>query len=155
MCYTKVDYDISLYHAHAYLFVTTEMVAYVKGILWITVSAVMGANRMLCGEPLRGELCIRFPDLCHSHCQCHRQRNAAAAKAHQRQKLERLGRYITRPAVSTDRLALTNQGYFRYRLNIPCWEGTTHSVLAFLDFIARLAAFSRRTLLTVTMAAGW
>jgi len=44
MCYTKVDYDISLYHAHAYLFVTTEMVAYVKGILWITVSAVMGAN---------------------------------------------------------------------------------------------------------------
>ena len=35
---------------------------------------------------------------------------------HQREKLERLCRHITRPAIGTDRLALTRQGNVRYRL---------------------------------------
>jgi len=37
-----------------------------------------------------------------------------AARAHQRRKLERLCRYVARPAVATDRLALTPQGNVRY-----------------------------------------
>ena len=63
-----------------------------------------------------------------------------AAKAHQRRKLERLCRYIARPAVATDRLALTPQGNVRYTLKTPYRDGTTHIILEPLDFIARLAA---------------
>ena len=42
-----------------------------------------------------------------------------AAKAHQRQKLERLCRYISRPAVSEQRLSLTPNGNIRYQLKTP------------------------------------
>lgn len=37
-------------------------------------------------------------------------------------------------------MALTNQGNIRYRLKTPYRDGTTHIILAPLDFIARLAA---------------
>jgi len=63
-----------------------------------------------------------------------------SAKARQRHKLERLCRYIARPAVSTERMALTQQGNIRYTLKTPYRDGTTHIVLEPLDFIARLAA---------------
>ena len=49
-----------------------------------------------------------------------------AVKANQRAKLERLCRYITRPAVSEKRLSLTNQGQVRYELKTPYRDGTTH-----------------------------
>ena len=54
--------------------------------------------------------------------------------------LERLCRYITRPAVSTERLSLTPQGNIRYRLKTPYRDGTTDVVFEPLDFMARLAA---------------
>ena len=63
-----------------------------------------------------------------------------AAKAHQRQKLERLCRYISRPAVSERRLSLTSGGNVRYQLKTPYRDGTTHVIFEPLDFIARLAA---------------
>ena len=49
-----------------------------------------------------------------------------AAKAHERDKLERLCRYITRPAVSEKRLSLTEHGQVRYTLKNPWRDGTTH-----------------------------
>jgi len=63
-----------------------------------------------------------------------------AAKAHQRDKLERLCRYITRPAISEKRLSLTNQGKVRYELKTPYRDGTTHVIFEPVDFIAKLAA---------------
>ena len=42
-----------------------------------------------------------------------------AAKAHQRNKVERLCRYIARPAVSEQRLSLTPTGKVRYELKTP------------------------------------
>ena len=63
-----------------------------------------------------------------------------ASEAHEREKLERLCRYITRPAVSTERLSLTAQGNVRYRLKTPYRDGTTEVVFEPLDFMARLAA---------------
>ncbi len=63
-----------------------------------------------------------------------------ASEAHEREKLERLCRYITRPAVSTERLSLTTQGTIRYRLKTPYRDGTTAVVFEPLDFIARLTA---------------
>jgi Putative transposase len=63
-----------------------------------------------------------------------------AADAHQRQKLERLCRYITRPAVAIERLSLAPQGNMRYGLNTPYRDSTTHVIFEPLDFIARLAS---------------
>jgi hypothetical protein len=63
-----------------------------------------------------------------------------AAKAHQRDKLERLCRYIARPAVSEKRLSLTPNGNVRYQLKTPYRDGTTHVIFEPMDFIARLAA---------------
>ena len=63
-----------------------------------------------------------------------------AARADERKKLERLCRYITRPAVSEKRLSLTPNGNIRYQLKTPYKDGTTHVIFEPLDFIARLAA---------------
>jgi hypothetical protein len=63
-----------------------------------------------------------------------------AAKAHERQKLERLCRYVSRPAVSEQRLSLTPNGNIRYQLKTPYRDGTTHVIFEPLYFMARLAA---------------
>jgi len=63
-----------------------------------------------------------------------------ATRAHEREKLERLCRYIARPAVSTKRLSLTRHGKVRYELKTPYNDGTTHVLFEPLDFISRLAA---------------
>ena len=62
------------------------------------------------------------------------------ARADERKKLERLCRYISRPAVSDKRLSLTPNGNIRYQLKTPYRDGTTHVIFEPLDFIARLAA---------------
>jgi len=61
--------------------------------------------------------------------------------ANERQKLERLCRYISRPAVSEKRLSLAPNGNIRYRLKTPYKDGTTHVIFEPLDFIAKLAAW--------------
>jgi hypothetical protein len=60
----------------------------------------------------------------------------------QRQNLERLCRYVSRPPVAVDRMALTASGQVRYSLKTPYRDGTTHThiVLEPLDPMARLAA---------------
>jgi len=63
-----------------------------------------------------------------------------AARAAQRQKLERLCRYISRPAISEQRLSLTPNGNVRYELNTPYRDGTTHVIFEPLDLMARLPA---------------
>mgnify|MGYP001199220276 CR=1 FL=1 len=63
-----------------------------------------------------------------------------SAKAHQRAKVERLCRYIARPAVSTERLKRLSDGKISYELKTPYKNGTTHVLFEPLDFIARLAA---------------
>lgn len=63
-----------------------------------------------------------------------------SARADERKKLERLCRYISRPAVCEKRLSLTPNGNVRYQLKTPYWDGTTHVIFEPLDFIAKLAA---------------
>ena len=63
-----------------------------------------------------------------------------ATKTNERAKLERLCRYITRPAVSTKRLSITRNGRVRYELKTPWRNGTTHVIFEPLDFISRLVA---------------
>jgi hypothetical protein len=61
-------------------------------------------------------------------------------EAEQRGKLERLCRYVSRPAVAEQRLALSERGEVHVRLKSAYRDGTTHILLEPLDFLARLAA---------------
>jgi hypothetical protein len=72
------------------------------------------------------------------------------AEAHQRDKLERLCRYISRPAISEKRLALTANGHVRYELKTPYRNGTTHVIFEPLDFIATLAALLPKPRVSLT-----
>ena len=58
----------------------------------------------------------------------------------QRPRLERLCRYMSRPPVSVDRLALASSGHVRYQLKTPYRNGTTHVLIEPLNFLARLTA---------------
>ena len=77
------------------------------------------------------------------------------AKAHERKKLERLCRYISRPAVSARRLSLTTDGKVRYdvkgftnvagawmrrsdELKTPYRDGTTHVIFEPLEYMAHI-----------------
>jgi hypothetical protein len=78
-----------------------------------------------------------------------------ATEALQRKKLERLCRYISRPAVSEKRLALTSIGKVRLvrhsdHLKTPYRDGTTHVIFEPLDFIAKLAAMVPRPRVNLT-----
>ena len=65
-------------------------------------------------------------------------------EARERDSLERLCRYIARPAVSNERLSVNDRGQVVYRLKHSLRDGTTHVVLDPVEFIARLAALVPR-----------
>ena len=73
-----------------------------------------------------------------------------ATKTNERTKLERLCRYITRPAVSTKRLSMTRNGRVRYELKTPWRNGTTHVIFEPLDFISRLVSLVPRPRVNLT-----
>ena len=75
---------------------------------------------------------------------------ATCCEAKQRDKLEKLCRYITRPAIANERLSTNERGQVIYRFKQPFRDGTTHVVLDPLDFIARLAALVPRPRLNLT-----
>ena len=77
-----------------------------------------------------------------------------SARAEQRQKLERLCRYVSRPAISEKRLSLTPHGNVRYELKTPYRDGTTHVIFEPLDFIARLAALVPKPRINLTRFRG-
>ncbi len=60
----------------------------------------------------------------------------------QRDKRERLCRYIARPAVAVPRLSLSSTGKVVYTLKTPYRDGTTQVAFDPADFIARLAALA-------------
>lgn len=66
-----------------------------------------------------------------------------ACKSTQRKKLERLCRYIARPAIAEQRLSIASNGNVIVGLKTPYDDGTTHVILSPLEFIGRLAALVR------------
>jgi hypothetical protein len=58
--------------------------------------------------------------------------------------LERLCRYVARPAIALERLSRDGDGLVVYELKHPFRDGTTHVLFEPLDFIARLAALVPR-----------
>ena len=75
---------------------------------------------------------------------------AVACQAHQRQRLERLCRYVTRPAICLERLSTDAAGKVIYELKHPFRDGTTHILFSPEDFMARLAALVPRPRLNLT-----
>ena len=65
-------------------------------------------------------------------------------EAHDRDSLERLCRYIARPALSNERLSVNDRAQIVYRLKHAFRDGATHVVLDPIDFITRLAALIPR-----------
>jgi hypothetical protein len=79
---------------------------------------------------------------------------SVATKTNERAKMERLCRYITRPAVSTKRLSMTRNGQIRYELKTPWRNGTTHVIFEPLDFVARLVALVPKPRVNLTRLIG-
>ncbi|MGA0839956.1 MAG: transposase [Pseudomonadales bacterium] len=75
---------------------------------------------------------------------------SVACQAHQRDRLERLCRYITRPALCLERLSTNGAGQVVYQLKNPYRDGTTHILFSPADFIARLAALVPRPRINLT-----
>ena len=75
---------------------------------------------------------------------------ATRYEANQRDQLEKLCRYITRPAIANERLSMNEREKVIYRFKQPFRDGTTHVVLDPLDFIARLAALVPRPRFNLT-----
>ncbi len=69
---------------------------------------------------------------------------AVSCQPHQRERLERLCRYITRPPLALDRLTTQVSGQVVYELKHPFKNGTTHFVFEPLEFLAKLAALVPR-----------
>ena len=69
---------------------------------------------------------------------------AVSCKPYQRERLERLCRYITRPAICLDRLNVKNDGQIQYELKNPFRNGATHILFSPLDFLGKLAALIPR-----------
>ena len=60
--------------------------------------------------------------------------------AEDRQALEQLCRYITRPAVANERVQTNAAGQVVLKLKTPWRDGTTHLGMSTLEFMQRLAA---------------
>ena len=72
--------------------------------------------------------------------------NSAAAavrvEVHDRKWLEQLCRYITRPALSDERVQLNTADQVKLKLKTLWRDGTTHLVMSPLDFMQRQAALA-------------
>ncbi|MBI3156146.1 MAG: transposase [Burkholderiales bacterium] len=69
---------------------------------------------------------------------------AVRVQAQDRERLEQLCRYITRPALSDERAQVNAAGQVELELKTPWRDGTTHLVMSPLEFMQRLAALVTR-----------
>ena len=69
---------------------------------------------------------------------------AVRVEAHDPKRLEQLCRYITRPALSDERVQLNAAGQVELKLKTPWRDGTTHLLMSPLQFMQRLAALVPR-----------
>ena len=69
---------------------------------------------------------------------------AVRVEANDRKRLEQLCRYITRPALSDERVQLNAAGQVELKLKTPWRDGTTHLVMSPMEFMQRLAALVPR-----------
>ena len=83
------------------------------------------------------------PDLCADH-QGFSLHAAVRCDADERQRLEQLCRYITRPALANERVQTNAAGQVVLKLKTPWRHGITHIVMSPLEFMQRPAALVPR-----------
>ena len=69
---------------------------------------------------------------------------AVRCGADDRETLEQLCRYITRPALANERVQTNSAGHVALKLKTPCRQCNTHMVMSTLELIQRLAALIPR-----------
>ena len=62
------------------------------------------------------------------------------AASYEREKLEKVARYIARPAIREDRLSNTPTGDILYKLKKSYSDGTTHLILSPLELLEKMAS---------------
>ena len=72
------------------------------------------------------------------------QHAAVRCDSDERQRLEQLCRYITRPALANERVQINSAGQVVLKLKTAWRDGTTHIVMSPLEFMQRLAALVPR-----------
>jgi hypothetical protein len=70
---------------------------------------------------------------------------AVRVEAHDRKRLERFCRYITRPALSDERVWLNDAGQVKLKVKTPWRDGTTHLVIGPQELMQRLEASKPRS----------
>ena len=73
-----------------------------------------------------------------------------SCEAEERSKLEKLCRYITRPALANERITINDQGQVILKLKSAWSDGTSHLVMSAQEFMQRLAALVPRPRLHLT-----
>ena len=86
---------------------------------------------------------VRDQELCADH-QGFSLHAAVRCDADERQRLEQLCRYITRPALANERVQTNAAGQVVLKLKTAWRDGTTHIVMSPLEFMQRLAALVPR-----------
>jgi hypothetical protein len=85
----------------------------------------------------------RTRELCANH-QGFSRNKGVHCGADDRQSIEQLCRYITRPAIANGRLCINREGNVVLKLKTPWRNGATHIVLTPMEFMQRLAALVPR-----------
>lgn len=67
-----------------------------------------------------------------------------SCKASERKKLERISRYIARPAISEERLKMNEKGQVVYQLKKAYEDGTTHIVMSPMELLEKLSSIIPR-----------
>ena len=91
-------------------------------------------------RPARGE---ESPALC-AHAHGFSLHAGVRCAADDRRGLEQLCRYITRPAISNERLSVNRAGHIVLKLKTAWRNGTSHHVMEPMEFMQRLAALVPR-----------
>ncbi len=67
-----------------------------------------------------------------------------AYRKDERDKIERLCQYITRPPIANSRIRINKRGQIVYKIKTPYKDGTTHVVFTPLEFMEKLASLVPR-----------
>ena len=87
---------------------------------------------------------LRAPRSCVPTIRATAQHAAVRCDADERQRLEQLCRYVTRPALANERVQINSAGQVVLKLKTAWRDGTTHIVMSPLEFMQRLAALVPR-----------
>ncbi len=96
------------------------------------------------GDPTKARV---EPPLARSRCANVRGFNLEAnvrVRAHQRKGLEKLFRYVARPAVANDRWVEIDENHVAYKLKRPWSDGTTAVLFSHLELVAKLVPLIAR-----------